>query len=179
MPKLITFRKELLSNKILIGGKHVPFQPLANNRGVICLDEEKPEDAEFIAALKDFAARRKYGVIGISAEEYEGLKKNIMTSLPRSKREKLKVMQPLLKPKPQSPVKAAPDVKPPITPTAPVVPTNPTATILQQTTQNPDGSPGEPVNIAVGAAGAKAPAFVPRTAAKPEVAEAGKQSSTK
>lgn len=166
MPKLIFFRKELIQNPILVAGKRVEFKPLANNRGVIELDEENAESATVVSALKDFAARRKYGVVAITPEDYEGLKKNILTLPPSSKRkEKLKVMQPLLKPKQSSPVKAAPDVKPPVTPAAPVV--------LQQATQNPDGSPGTPVNIAADAP--KAPAFVPRTVPKPETAEAGKQ----
>lgn len=109
MPKLTQFRKELVQNIIVVAGKPVPFLPLAGNRGVIELDEEKPADVPIFTALNDYATRRKFGVVKITAEEYEGLKKKVLT-LPPSKRrlEKLKVMQPLLKPKSPSPEKVVP-----------------------------------------------------------------------
>lgn len=115
MPKLF-FRKELAStNPVLVAGKRVPFIIIAGNRGVIVFDDEKSEDASFIASLNDFAARRKYGIVKINEEEFEELKKKAQSLPPstRRKQEKLKVMQPLLKPK-QSPVKAVPGANAPV-----------------------------------------------------------------
>lgn len=147
------YRKELLSNSVLIAGTRVPFQPLANNRGVIALDESNPEHAHLIKGLDEFAARRKFGIVAIQQEEYNGLLKKVLSLQPSAKRklEKLRAMQPLLKPK-QSPVKAVPAVNQ--TPPQPSVQTAPT--------------PSTPVPVV---ANPPAPAFVPRTAPKPAAAE--------
>lgn len=106
------FRKELVSNSFLVKGKQVPFEIVEGNRGLIALDET-PENADLISVLEGFSSKRKYGVVVISEAEYLE-KKKLLKSVQPSKRklEKLKVMQPLLKPKSPSPEKAAPVVNP-------------------------------------------------------------------
>lgn len=121
MAKLVHFRKELVSNPVMIGGNRVAFEVLSGNRGVIVLDEEKPEDVEVIKGLKEFAEKHKFGVVAVSAEEYENVKKNNppATLSPRRKEQKLRVMQRSL-PKKSNPTKAVPAAKPATT--APVAP---------------------------------------------------------
>lgn len=124
MPRSL-YRKELVGNPVLINGTRVPFQPLAGNRGVLALDDAKPEDTKLIEALNDLAARRKYGVVKITEEEFDSLSKKAQSFQPFTKRklEKLKVMQPLLKPKQPSPGKDAPGANVP--PTKPAIPESP------------------------------------------------------
>lgn len=158
MPKLHYFRKELLSNPVLVKGQRVPFEPLSNNRGVIVLDEEKPEHAAFIADLKELALKHKFGVVAINAEEYEAQKKTNPPVIPsvKKKSEKLRVMQPLLKRGSTSPEKAVPAASGRRAIPVANPPANKSETAA--TTTPPAPATGS----------ASTPAFVPRTAPKPE-----------
>lgn len=69
---LVYFQKEILGNAFIVQGKPVPFEPLDGNRGVIALNPAT--DATTIEALNKSAGRM--GIIKISAQEYEDLKKN-------------------------------------------------------------------------------------------------------
>lgn len=117
MPKLNWFRKELVNMPVLVDGQRVQWEVIGGNRGLLVLDEEKPEHVGLIAGLKKFAEMRKYGVVVIDEAEYELKKKSQLPWLnsARRKPEKLRVFQPL-KPKSPSPEKAAPVVSAPAAP---------------------------------------------------------------
>lgn len=76
MPKTC-FRKSLVRNAISFRtGVKVPFEPLADAMGVICIDSEAVGAADQIADLTEFARRKVGGVTPITEAEYEDLKKN-------------------------------------------------------------------------------------------------------
>lgn len=74
------FHKENLRNPIKHNGNAVPWEAVERNSGVRNLDESR--DATLIALLDTEADKRRNGVRRISAEQYDGLKKN--TSLAKS-----------------------------------------------------------------------------------------------
>ena len=68
------FKKETLTNPIYdASGSQIKFEPVVNNAGVLSL-EVGSNDA-LIALLADKASKRRGGVVVISAEIYESLKK--------------------------------------------------------------------------------------------------------
>lgn len=81
------FAKEVLSNRYLVNGAPVPFEPLAGNRGVIALDDANPQQAPLISALNDAAAQGRGGIVKISQADYEKKKlENSATLLTPSRR---------------------------------------------------------------------------------------------
>lgn len=69
------FKKENLRSEVRdANNKLITFQPVFGSAGVTALDETT--DATTIAALNGYADKRIGGVIRISAEIYESLKKN-------------------------------------------------------------------------------------------------------
>lgn len=68
------FSKALLTNQILAAGKVIPWEPLDDNQGVIMLDSVA--DAAVVKDLDTFVEKQSGGVLKISAQEYEDLKKN-------------------------------------------------------------------------------------------------------
>lgn len=69
------FKKELARNKVRTpSGDVVQFEVLPGDTGVIKLDDSK--DKEVLALLDSMADKRVGGVVRISAEIYESLKKN-------------------------------------------------------------------------------------------------------
>lgn len=69
------FKKENLRNPVFGPDKKaVQFQPIAGDAGVIMLDETK--DAAVIAVLNGCADKRQLGVVRISGEIFDALKKN-------------------------------------------------------------------------------------------------------
>lgn len=74
-------KKELLTNSIKFNGKIIAFEAIGQNNGVIALDES--QDAALIAELDRLADARKMGVVRISAEIYDSLKKKARSILSR------------------------------------------------------------------------------------------------
>ena len=65
------FKKTILSNPIATSkGYRIQFQPIGDDEGVIAL-----EDETVIAELKDMAERRVGGVIEVTREQFDELKK--------------------------------------------------------------------------------------------------------
>lgn len=74
------FKKENLRVKYFPNGMAVNFQPVDQNTGVIQLDETN--DALLIAGLDAAADRRIGGIVRISAEIFDSLKKKLTASKP-------------------------------------------------------------------------------------------------
>lgn len=95
------YRKELVSNAFFSKpGQRVNFETLAGNTGVIAVDSES--QPEIFAALEAAANAHRLGVVRISGEDYETLKKKkaLRVSALNSKPDKLRVFKafnPLLK----------------------------------------------------------------------------------
>lgn len=73
----VYFSKALLTSKIMVGDKvprYPDWEPLDGNQGVISLDSVA--DAEMISGLNKCVSDQMGGVLKISSEEYETLKKN-------------------------------------------------------------------------------------------------------
>jgi hypothetical protein len=72
------FLKYMASNVMFVAGKPVPFEVLADDLGVIALDEtdETPENQALLKALTAAAANKVLGVHEIDRTQYEDLKKN-------------------------------------------------------------------------------------------------------
>jgi hypothetical protein len=72
------FLKYMASNVMFVGGKPVPFEVLADDLGVIALDEtdETPENQALLKALTAAAVNKVLGVHEIDRTQYEDLKKN-------------------------------------------------------------------------------------------------------
>ena len=68
------FKKLLVSQPVKCLGALVSFEPVGGNVGVRQLDDV--HEASLIAELDRLADHRRGGVVKISAEVYEGLKKN-------------------------------------------------------------------------------------------------------
>lgn len=73
------FVKYVVSNRIYVNGSPVPFEILADDVGVIALDDNSsdPNTQAILKALTAAAANRILGVGEITREEYEELKKNL------------------------------------------------------------------------------------------------------
>ncbi len=90
---LVWFRKELVSNRFMVGGQAVPFEVLDRNRGVIGLDQSNPKHIPVIDALNAAAHEERGGIVKITHVEAEELKKNFPPSLtPKSKKDVLRAM---------------------------------------------------------------------------------------
>src|SRR5262245_32217411 len=74
------FRKTILSNPVATSkGYRVTFQPIGDDEGVIAL-----EDQEAVAELRSMAERKVGGIIEITKEQFEELKKQVgQGSLPK------------------------------------------------------------------------------------------------
>lgn len=152
------FRKELIRNQILstaLGGAVVPFTQLDGETGVIAVDSEK--EAVLLKELQVFVANgNQYGVVPISAEEFDSLKKN-KPYKPSATRSDLLAVAPSQanQPKPQSPgaAPAAADPSQPIKPPARSL----TVSISQRKKFTPRVGKAEPKN----ADAAPAPATEP------------------
>lgn len=71
------FKKENARNPVFGANKQaIRFEQIGGDTGVIALDELKPEDAPNLAVLDGLADKRVGGVVRISAEIYDSLKKN-------------------------------------------------------------------------------------------------------
>lgn len=78
------FKKEQLRSPVFgPDNKPIQFTPVFGGDGVIELDEEK--DAAMIDALNKYAEARKGGVVRVSAEVVESLKKNIPSTGSRNR----------------------------------------------------------------------------------------------
>jgi hypothetical protein len=89
----VFFVKELLTNAYLVGGKAVPFIALHNNRGIIELDTET--DAVLATALSEAASKSKGGIVRVTAEQAEEVKKNsppLNPSEPQKPKDVLRIM---------------------------------------------------------------------------------------
>jgi len=76
------FKKESLRNQVFVGKTPIIFQPVGHDTGIAVLDETK--DAATIKVLEILADQRAGGIVRISAEIVEGLKKNeALTPSPR------------------------------------------------------------------------------------------------
>lgn len=73
-PAPVYFRKEIASTQFFVKGRAVDFELLDGNRGVGRFDPAK--DAELIAGMNEAAAKHRGGIVKITAQEYEDLKKN-------------------------------------------------------------------------------------------------------
>lgn len=80
---MLYFKKESVRNPVFGADKKaIGFHVVASETGIIALDEAK--DGDTIKALNEHADGRRGGVVRISAEVYEGLKKNeALTPSPR------------------------------------------------------------------------------------------------
>lgn len=135
------FKKEILRNFIRIGSTIVQFESVGGETGVKVVETSDP----VFAVLEGYADKRRMGVTRISAEIFESLKKNPIperTSQPPSVGQPIRAFnRESVLPKAKSLVVAQPVES---------VASEPV--ILQQATQNPDGTPGTPVNVAAPAA---------------------------
>lgn len=80
------FKKAVISQPFRFNGAVVPFEHVGNNTGVRNLDET--HDAPLIAELDRTADARRGGIMRISAEIYESLKKNKVPWQPSVNRSK-------------------------------------------------------------------------------------------
>lgn len=72
---MLYFKKESLRNPVFgLDKKAVQFEAVPGDTGVIALDESK--DGDLIRVLTEHADGRRGGVVRISAEIYDNLKKN-------------------------------------------------------------------------------------------------------
>lgn len=72
---MVYFKKENIRSEVRgADQKPIVFQPVFGSAGVLALDEVK--DAATISSLNAYAEKRVGGVVVISAEIYEALKKN-------------------------------------------------------------------------------------------------------
>src|SRR5580698_4544059 len=75
---MLYFKKENLRNPVYGPDKKaVQFEPVAGETGVIVLDEAK--SADLIKLLQEHADKRRLGVVRVSAEIYDTLKKNAVS----------------------------------------------------------------------------------------------------
>lgn len=72
---MISFKKEHVSNAIRVDGQIIRWEMVGPNTGVRQFDETV--DAPTIAVLNGFADRRKMGVVRISGQIYDALKKKL------------------------------------------------------------------------------------------------------
>ena len=79
------FKKENLRNQVAdeVTHKFINFQPVGNDLGVIELDDEA--DVSKIASLNKLADQRIGGVVRVSPEIFDSLKKNTANLRPSSK----------------------------------------------------------------------------------------------
>lgn len=138
------FHKIGFNSPLKIGAKLIQFEPIGGNAGVKVLSDDRPDQKEEIAFLNQCADRQLRGVTRISAEIYAQKKSShpSMTSrnLRGSSHEGVRIFdrnELSLLPKKAAVASPAAEGSGPV--------------ILQQAMQNPDGSPGTPINIAVGA----------------------------
>jgi hypothetical protein len=104
------YQKEMCSNPVmgLDGKSPVQFECFPSDTGVLALDEGR--DAGLIAHLDDFASKRKGGIVKISQEDFDQIKKNRGGSptFVAPSREYLRVMKaPSLFKKPENPASPA------------------------------------------------------------------------
>lgn len=107
------FRKELVSNPVLVVGKRVEWEILEGNRGVKAIDDSNPANKPELDGLTDLAIKHKLGVVKIDEAEYTQKKTSLRrASLSgRPKQERLRALQPLSK-KPKPIEKVVPVVNP-------------------------------------------------------------------
>lgn len=78
------FKKDKVNNQINFNGAVVTWQLVANNTGVRILDDTIANDAPLLAELDRLATARKMGVVRISKEILDSIKKNPrLTQSPR------------------------------------------------------------------------------------------------
>lgn len=110
----IYFKKELISRRFIVAGAPVPFEALSGNSGVIALDSEN--DSALVAALTEAANNQRGGIVSISHQEYDDLKKSRpLTKLRRvsdRREETLRTIQSVPS-KPKSPANPA-AINPPV-----------------------------------------------------------------
>lgn len=131
-------------------GRPFPFQSLAQEYGVLELEDADPAQKEIMQDLEALRAQRIGGILRISQAEYESKKKNMPWRPSASRSDLLEMAPPRFNPVPPrgAAVAAAPVSQQPIIPPQPVPPT-----------PQPHAN-GEPPK----------PAFKPRTA-RPKKAE--------
>lgn len=116
-PKLRHYRKELASIPFLIAGAQVPFESLDGNRGALIVDPDKSRlissipNTELIQRLDDAAANRRGGIVRLTAEGYDQLKKaypwDPAKEMAKRQAEMLRVMPKAPAPKPVQPAPGA------------------------------------------------------------------------
>lgn len=68
------YKKEILTNPVRVNGAVVQFQPVGANTGVVELDAA--QHGPIIAALEQHADKQRMGIVRLSLEQYDSLKKN-------------------------------------------------------------------------------------------------------
>jgi hypothetical protein len=163
------YKKHALNNRLVFKGATVGFEPSGNNEGIAILDDEKTP--ELVRFMEESADKRRGGVVRISPEVYDGIKKNLRPSVPSRNQpgvlSKIRLHNPeSLVPKsndrPKSAAESAGAVLPPPQPSSP----NPGLVPLQPRIPQVQGAPPA---APVPPAAPPAP-FVPKRARKSEVA---------
>lgn len=77
---MLYFKKERVSHPIKINGQAIPWETAGRDTGVRQFDETN--DKEIVAVLNGFADRRKMGVVRISPQIYDSLKKKPTKTIP-------------------------------------------------------------------------------------------------
>lgn len=67
----IYFHKTIWNNKFICGGRPAPFEQLAQNEGVLAIDDSNPANKEMIEGLEKAAREHRGGVTKITEEEYQ------------------------------------------------------------------------------------------------------------
>lgn len=102
----VFFNKKIFSNAFIVGGKRAPFEHIGDNQGVLVLDDAVPNNREMIDGLTEAAKQGRGGVLKITDQEYDALKKklpfNPSEAVSKKRAQLLGVVPPLQKPRPKS-----------------------------------------------------------------------------
>lgn len=99
--KVRHWRKELVRIPWAIKGGNVPFEWLDGNRGVIAIDPAGPQvmanlsNQDVIRALDEAAAGKRGGIVRITIEEYENLKKKFPHNPAKDAQKEMLRVQPM------------------------------------------------------------------------------------
>jgi len=85
-PQVRCFKKVLFNLPFYVDGKAVAFTPLDQNYGVLEIAPDTPDNARIVEALTRAADARKGGIVAVTKEQLEGLKKKLPLKPSASKR---------------------------------------------------------------------------------------------